>query len=365
MTDAELQALKQQCHTILPGHRLDSPAASFRQMADWCEANQISHDTYGEGELVQQFEQKIAGLLGMPAALFCMTGTMTQTTVLKLACRQRNNPLVALHPSSHILVHERSNYQINHDFSVLLTGNPHRTWSVADLEAHPELPAAAKYELPMREIGGQLPDWDSLEEIKLYCRNNHIHLHMDGARLWEAAVGYGRSLQQLAAGFDSVYVSFYKGIGGMGGAMLLGQPDFINRARISFQRQGGNLFRRTPYVVAAAMQFDQRLAQLPACLERTRLIYQLLQQFPLLKANPANPQVNMLHIHLPVEKDTAIEIRNRIAAEHGIWLFNQATHAALPNHSSFEWYVGDQALALNEAQLQQALAMLQQSCHGR
>ena len=78
MTDADLSALRLSCHSLLPGHRQPSPAETFAAMAQWCEANQIKHDTYGEGELVQQFEQKIADLLGMPAALFCMTGTMTQ-----------------------------------------------------------------------------------------------------------------------------------------------------------------------------------------------------------------------------------------------------------------------------------------------
>ena len=365
MTDTELQLLKQQCQIVLPGHRMESPATNFRSMADWCEAHHIRDDLYGEGELIQRFEQKVAGMLGRPAGLFCVTGTMVQATVLRLACEQRRNPLVALHPTSHILVHERSNFQIHQDFIALLTGPPHRVWGTEDLSLHPEKPAAAQYELPMREIGGQLPDWGALDALKRYCRTQDIHLHMDGARLWEAACGYGKTLQEVAEGFDSVYVSFYKGIGAMGGAMLLGSTDLIAKARLSFQRQGGNLFRFTPYVVAAAMQFERRLAQMPACLERTRAIFRMLAQFPRFKPNPSSPQVNMLHIHLPVDKDHATAARNHIAAEHGIWLFNQAVHAALPGHSVFEWYVGDQATALSETELHRALSLLHQACETR
>lgn len=365
MTDAELLQLKQSCHSIFSGHALLSPADSFSRMAQWCAQQQVQHDVYGEGEFIQTFETKIASLLGMEAAVFCMTGTLAQVTALRLACTERGSPLVALHPTSHILLHERSNFQALGHFTALQIGNPHHPWDVTDLQKQAEKIAAAQYELPMREIGGQLPDWDSLEAIKSYCHTQNIHLHMDGARLWEASAGLNKSLPEIAAGFDSVYVSFYKGIGGMGGAMLLGNKNLIAKARVWMHRQGGNVFRRTPYVVAAAMQFDQQLAQMPAYLARTRDVFRILQDYPEFRTNPAAPQVNMFHLHLPVDKDTAIQLRNQIAAEHGIWLFNQAVHASLPNYSMFEWYVGDQLLHLSDTVIRQGLDRLRSGIQQR
>ncbi len=358
MTDAEISALRQNCHTTLPGHRTITPAETFARMATWSEAHQVQHDTYGDGELLQSFENKIAALLGMEAGLFCITGTLTQVTALRLACEERGNPLVALHASSHILVHERSNYQLLDHFKALQIGNPHRPWTMKDLQAHPEKIAAALYELPMREIGGQLPEWEELNAIKAYCRLQDIHLHMDGARLWEAAAGYGRSLAEMASDFDTAYVSFYKGIGGLGGAMLLGNAEFITKARVWMHRQGGSVFRRSPYVVAAAMQFDERLAAMPACFARTRWLFEELCAYPEFKTNPARPQCNMLHLYLPTDRDTAIAIRNRIAQEHGIWLFNNAAHTALPGQCMFEWYVGDNLLNMADEKLRQALGLL-------
>lgn len=358
MTDAEIYALRMRCHTTLPNHQTLPPAEEFARMTDWCAQHQVQHDIYGEGELVQKFEKKIASLLDVEAGLFFMTGTMTQVTALRLACEQRSNPLVALHASSHILVHEKSNYQLLDHFKAIQIGNPYRPWTVKDLQSVPDKLAAVQYELPMREIGGQLPSWEELEAVKAHCRSNDIHLHMDGARLWEAAAGYGRSLAEVARGFDTVYVSFYKGIGGLGGAMLLGSADFIARARVWMHRQGGNVFRRSPYVVAAAMQFDERLAAMPACFERTKWLYEVLQDYPQFQVNPAAPQCNMLHVYLPVNKDFAIAVRNRIAQEHGIWLFNNAVHTALPDQSMFEWYVGDNLLKLEDAKLRQALDLL-------
>ncbi|MBI1771782.1 MAG: threonine aldolase [Burkholderiales bacterium] len=358
MNDAEISALRQNCHTTLPGHRAIAPAETFRRMAAWSEDNQVQHDTYGEGELIQSFESKIAALLGMEAGLFCITGTLTQVTALRLACEERGSPLVALHASSHILVHERSNYQLLDHFKALQIGNPHRPWTLQDLQAQPEKISAALYELPMREIGGQLPEWEELNAIKAYCRLQDIHLHMDGARLWEAAVGYKRSLIEVSAGFDTAYVSFYKGIGGLGGAMLLGSAEFIAKARVWMHRQGGNVFRRSPYVVAAAMQFDERLVALPACFARTQWLFEELRAYPEFKTNPAAPHCNMLHLYLPTDRDTAIAIRNRIAQEHGIWLFNNAAHTALPGQCMFEWYVGDNLLNMAGEKLRQALRLL-------
>jgi len=338
MTDAELL---QQCHTVIPGHRARTPAVMFAEMAAWCETNQVAHDVYGDGALIEAFEEKIARLLGFEAAVFCISGTMAQVTALRIACEDRGSRLTVLHPTSHILIHEKSNYQLFGHFHVLQAGERHRPTTAADLAAIPDRLGAVAIELPMREIGGQAPTWDELQAIRFHCRERNAHLHMDGARLWEVAAGYGRPLAEIAAGFDSCYVSLYKGIGGLGGAMLAGSKEFVARAAESFRRQGGNVIHRTPYVVAAAMQFDQRLAAMPALLRRTEWLYDMLRDFPALKPNPARPQANMLHLHLPVSRERALEIRNRIAERHGIWMFGRAAHAALPETCVIELYVGD------------------------
>jgi threonine aldolase len=354
LTDNELL---QRCHVVFPGHRARRPAELFASMAAWCEANEVDHDLYGEGALIQQFEQKVADLLGFEAAAFCMTGTLAQATALRLACEDRGSRVVALHPSAHQLVHERSNFQFLDHYIPVQAGDRHRPWTAADLRAIPDRLGAVAIEIPLREIGGQAPAWDELEAIKLHCRERAAHLHMDGARLLEAQAGYGRSAAQIAAGFDSAYLSLYKGIGGMGGAMLAGRREFVDRAAHWFRRQGGNLYQRSPYVVAAAMQFDQRLAAMSDYFRRTQWLYQALAAHPRLTVNPARPQANMLHVHLPVPRERALEIRNRLAREHGVWMFNRAAHAALPDTSMFELYVGDNLLSMPDQQARDALAL--------
>jgi threonine aldolase len=338
------QELRQACHTFFSGHRPHNPAEDFAAMARWCEANQVSHDVYGDGKLIQEFEQKIADLLGFESGLFVMTGTMTQATALRLACSERGSRLVALHPTAHILRHEKSNFQLLDHFQVLQVGSPHRPWSVDDLQGIPDSLGAVLQELPMREIGGQLPPWEELEKIKAHCRERRIHLHMDGARLWESAAGYARSYKEIATGFDSVYVSLYKGIGGMGGAVLVGGAQFTAKAKEWVQRQGGNVAQRSPYVVAAAMQFDQRLAAMPDYFRRTEWLFDQLRDHPALTPNPGRPHSNMLHVYLPAARERATAIRNKLAEQHGVWLFNAANHGPLPEQTYIEWYVGDNLL---------------------
>ena len=355
MTDAELL---QQCDTVIPGHRATSPADTFRAMAAWCEANNVAHDVYGDGNLIQAFEDKIAALLGFEAAVFCISGTMAQVTALRLGCDDRASKLVALHPTSHIIIHEKSNYQLFGHFNALQVGDRHRPWSQDDLDAIPERLGAVAMEVPMREIGGQNPSWADLAAIKAHCRRRNVHLHIDGARLWEAAAGYGRTVAEIAAGADSCYVSLYKGIGGLGGAMLAGSRSFIARAAESFRRQGGNVLHRSPYIVAAAMQFDARLATMPALFRRTEWLYALLRDYPALRPNPARPQANLLHLHLPVSRERAIAIRNRVAQQHRIWLFGRVSHGALPDTSAVELYVGDNLASLPDERVRHAFAVL-------
>ncbi|WP_426177357.1 threonine aldolase family protein [Massilia sp. TWR1-2-2] len=354
MTDAELLA---SCHTVFPGHKTRTPAQMFAAMAAWCEEHGVAHDVYGSGALLQQFEQKIAALLGFESAVFCISGTMAQVTALRLACDARASRLVALHPTSHILVYEKSNYQLLGHFDALQAGDRHRPWTADDLAAIPDRLGAVAMEVPMREIGGQNPSWAELEAIKAHCRQRGAHLHMDGARLWEAAAGFKRTPREVAAGFDSAYVSLYKGIGGLGGALLAGSATFVARAAEWFRREGGNVLHRSPYVVSAAMQFDQRLAAMPSYFARTEWLYCELRAHPLVKPNPAAPHANMLHLHLPVSRERALGIRNHLASQHGIWLFSRASHAALPDSSVVEIYVGDNLLDMADGAVREALTL--------
>ena len=356
--------LEKGCSYFLTHHQCftsTTPAEDFQAMADWCRLDGVAHDRYGNGELVQAFEARVSALLDFKAARFCLTGVASQVVALRLACDIKGSDRVLTHPTSHLLLHENQNAQLYDWFKLFRIGSAYRPLSLEALQSYPDPVAAVIYELPLREIGGQLPDWEELQAIKAWAKQNNVHLHMDGARLWEAATGFGKSLAEVCEGFDSVYVSFYKGIGALAGAMLLGSEAFIKRAKVDMQRQGVVTFRHTPYVVSAAMQFERRLAAIPEYFKRAKELYRILKQYPRLTPNPEQPHCNMLHLYLPVSAAKANAIRDAIAAEHKIWLFNGANDAALPNQSYFEWYVGDNLLALDDEVLHLALKSLSEA----
>jgi threonine aldolase len=124
-----------------------------------------------------------------------------------------------------------------------------RPVSVADLDDIPGPLAAVSIELPLRDAGYLLPSWDDLVSFSARAGERGVPLHLDGARLWESQHFYGRSYAQIAALADSVYVSFYKGLGAMAGAVLAGPEDLVAQARRWRSRHGGTLFTLVPYAV--------------------------------------------------------------------------------------------------------------------
>lgn len=339
----------------ISGNEPLSPAEEFILMSQWCKSNDIQHDIYGSGQLLENFEAKIAAILGFPAACFVPSGTLAQSIALELACQNSSTKLVAMHPSSHILSSEGQGFQLHSPFKILPLPagplqDPYRPWGLEHLQEFSDPLSAVLYELPMRELGGQTPSWEDLQEIKDYCHSKSIHLHMDGARLWQLAPYYQRSYAEIASGFDSVYVSLYKDLSALGGSLLAGSEPFIAQARTHIHRRGGKLFHYSPFVVSAMRQLEQRLAQFPALFQRCTEVYQLLNDFPLLQANPKNPQSCMLHLHWPcsVEVLSIVVELCKVELDYNL---GRPRYSELPQKSWLEWQVGDTLLAMSNEEL--------------
>jgi threonine aldolase len=332
---------KAECHTVYPGFRTPAPAAEFAALAAWCQANGVVHDLYGNGRLIQDFEAKIAGLLGKEAAVFMPSGTLAQMVAVRIWTQRAGLDRFGMHPTSHLQLHEREGYQALLRLHGALIGDRRRPILAEDLVGAGQPLACLLVELPAREIGGQAPSWEALEALKRAAHDLGIPLHMDGARLWECRAFYGRSHAEIAAGFGSVYVSTYKGLGGQAGAVLAGDADFIAEARLWQRRFGGNLVTQTAMVASAAMRLEARLAALDGCYARTLDLARGLASLPGIRVNPATPQANMLHLYLDAEAAAVTARRDEIAARDGVWVINEARPCDGPGWSVTELYVGD------------------------
>ena len=351
MASAEAhEALRRRCRIVVSGHGDEAPGAELARIADWCRKQGWHADRYGDGALIGAFEAKVAALLGKPAAVFMPSGTMAQQIALRIACDRAGNSRIAMHPTSHLELHEERGYARLHSLRASLLGERVRPTSARDLAALVETPAALLVELPAREIGGRLPPWPELCALSALARERGVWRHMDGARLWEAREYYApASHADVAAQFDSVYVSFYKGIGALAGAMLAGPEDFIAEARLWRRRHGGTLIQLHPLVASSAMRLDGQIARMPAYRSRALAFAAALAAVDGLNVVPQPPQVNLFHLHVEAPADALTAARDRIASEHGVWLANRFSTELTPGIAGAEIYVGDALLAVPES----------------
>jgi threonine aldolase len=349
---------KASCEKFVHGHVPQKPGEEFALIAEYCRANDFAPDLYGAGELINSFEMKIARLLGFEAACFMPSGTMAQQIALKIYAAKAGSNSFVIHPTSHLELHEQRAYDHLLNLSAVMLGERNRLFTVEDVEKAAEPFATLIIELPAREIGGQLPDWKELAEIKARVKKRGAFLHMDGARLWETKAFYRKSYAEICRGFDSVYVSFYKGIGALTGAMLAGDADFIKEARIWLRRFGGNLFQLHPFVASAARRFDAALKQMPKYMKRAKEVYKILQNIDGISVCPDPPQVNMFHLYFGASAEKLTEARDEIAGADKIWLANSFQRTALENVGYAEIYVGGGLLEIGDEELKSAFEKL-------
>jgi threonine aldolase len=170
---------------------------------------------------------------------------------------------------------------------------------------------------------------------------------MDGARLWESGPFYDRPYQEIAGLFDSVYVSFYKGLAGMTGAILSGTRDFIAEARIWQRRHGGNLFRMYPYVLTARRGLEQRLPRMADYHRKALEIAGALSAIPGIEITPNPPHTHMMHVYLKGDKERLERAALDVSRRTGVWLFGSLVPTALPGLQKLEVSAGDATLQIS------------------
>jgi threonine aldolase len=248
------------CATTVSWHPHQSPAQVFTELARACEELGIEEwDVYGEGGALQRLEKELTQAFSVEAAAFFPSGVMAQQVALRIHTDRAASRRVAMPDLSHLLTHEDDGPRVLHGFEVLFLTQGFETPAARHVEALPGRVGAVLAELPLRDAGCLLPAWDDLVGLSEACRARNVALHFDGARIWESQPWFGRPLADIAALADSVYVSFYKGLGGLSGAALLGPAGFIKEARLWRRRLGGTLYRTTPPAVSALHALRTRL----------------------------------------------------------------------------------------------------------
>ncbi|HCJ58510.1 MAG TPA: low specificity L-threonine aldolase [Clostridiaceae bacterium] len=285
----------------LTGHgdrRIDALMECFEHMDPSMEA-----DIYGTGGIINDFEKDIACFLGKENAVFFPSGTMAQQIALRIWCDAKGLKNVAYHPLCHLEIHEKDGMKILHHLEPTLLGTKDRLFNMEDLKSVNKPIACLLVELPQREIGGQLPPWEELISISEFCKNGGIKLHLDGARLFEILPYYNKSAADICSLFDSVYISFYKGLGGIAGAMLAGRTEFIESAKVWKRRHGGDLISLYPYIVSAKHSMNKRIGNMGKYWQHALTAAERLNKIEGVSTVPEVPVCNMFHAYFDTTKE--------------------------------------------------------------
>ena len=346
MTKAD--ELYARCNNVLPGHGpRQTMKVIFQELADGLDGTETL-DRYGAGEYLSAFEKEVAEMFGKPAAVFLPSGTMAQQIALRIWCERSNNFTVAMHPTAHPEFAEQFSYQYLHDLLRLQFGAPedlgYRMLTLKDFQSLGKKPGAILLELPYRPLGGQLPAWDELNAIRNWAQENKIPFHLDGARIWQCKPFYQKDYQQIGELFDSIYVSFYKDLGGLCGSMLLGAEDFIQEAKMWQVRYGGRLFTQAPFVVSDRLGMQRVLPQLDSWVERAQKVAAILSEFDQLTVSPNPPHVNFFQLYVKGDPEKMTERHLQVAEETGTFLFHKLNQTVVPGLGMTEIHCFENAL---------------------
>jgi threonine aldolase len=313
---------------------------------------------YGDGGVVTDLEEYVADLLGKPAAVFLPSGTMAQAATLRVHADRRTTRTVVWHPYCHLAVHEGEAYSRLHQLVGRTAGEPESLLLLDDLRPVAEPIAALVLELPQRDLGGQIPSWDDLVAQTDWARERGAAVHLDGARLWEATAGYERSPAEIAALFDTVYVSFYKGIGALPGCCVAGSADDVAQVREWRHRLGGTLYALWPGAGSALNLLPAALAEMPARLEHAHAITQAVADVPTVRVVPDPPQTPMMHLLLSTTADRYATQAKRLADESAFWVWPRAVATGDPAVQRVELSVGRATMRHKPSFIAETLAYL-------
>jgi threonine aldolase len=224
------------------------------------------------------------------------SGIMAQQAALRAWADRSGRDTIGMHAKSHFLVYELDALRELHGLRPVIVTEAARPTVASDLAHVPTPLGAITVELPLRDCGHVLPDWDELVELSAAVRDRGVPFHLDGARLWESAPFLGHTGAEIADLGDSVYISLYKGLGGPAGAVLAGPADLIAEARRWRHRHGGNLPSLFPIAVAGRLGLQKYLPRMGTYVERAREIARAIGASGVAVTFPQPPHTNTFQV---------------------------------------------------------------------
>ncbi|KAJ3183463.1 hypothetical protein HDU87_006782 [Geranomyces variabilis] len=348
------------------------------------QSSPIGADFYGTGGHKEGLEKRIANdTLGKEHGLFFFTGVQAQLVACKMYATVKKRNIVAWHHQSHLEAHEEESFTHLWRFERLLLGKSPTTMpTVADVQTLVSLPidqrpAVIVLELPNRELGCPTYSFPDLVTISKLCKDTDVALHCDGARLWEIEPFYKKShnasYKEITLLFDSVYVSFYKGLGGVVGAMLVSNDEaFIAGAKIWQRRSGGNAYTTFQETVDCERGFNlnigtfaakyDKMVSIAAGIEAGIAHLPTVGGRPLVFFEPRVPTCGQAQTFFcGVDEEQFIAARDAVQAKLNVRLFNKPRPVTSPadgRRFMIEWALVNETMQTETLRIVHAFVML-------
>jgi threonine aldolase len=219
---------------------------------------EVGDEQVGDDPSVNLLCERVADLLGKEAAVFMPSGTMCNVAATLVHCRPGDEILA--HATAHVIAREGGAHAALGGFQI--TALPGANGQFAPEVFRGALHPRTRYQPPQTLVsaeqtanigGGTIWKKAALDEIVEIAKTNGLATHMDGARLLNATVATSISARDIAAGWDSAWIDFSKGLGAPIGAVIAGSREFIDQVWRWKQRLGGSM--RQAGICAAACTY--------------------------------------------------------------------------------------------------------------
>ena len=299
---------------------------------------EVGDDVFREDPTVNRLQERVADLLGREAALFVPSGTQGNLSCL-LAHELPRGSEVLLEASAHIINHEMNGITgITGLFPRPVTAANDGTLEPLEVEAAiaPDDPTLAPTRLlclenSCNQAGGTVYDRDRTEALCEMAHRRGLRVHLDGARLWNAATALGCTPAEAAGSVDSLSFCFSKGLGAPVGSIVVGSRDFVRNVRRYRQMCGGQMRQVGVLAAAAEVALDESPPLLVQDHENARLLADTLNDLPGV-ALIAEQRTNILIFSVEGTGRGAEEFVEALEREDVLCLAISPTHIRLVTH---------------------------------
>jgi threonine aldolase len=285
--------------------RSDTITKPTSKMLEFMMKAPVGDDVFSEDPSINHLEAMMAEMFGMEAGIFCPSGTMTNQIAIK--CHTQPGDEVICDKNSHIYFYEGGGISFNSSASVkLLDGDRGRVTAQQVKEGinpddiHRPVSKLVSLENTCNRGGGSCYDFNEFLEIKKVCIENKLMLHLDGARIFNAIVAQNENPKDYGDCFDSISVCLSKGLGAPVGSVLLGNKDFIKKAKRIRKVMGGGM-RQAGYLAAAGIYaLDHHIERLQEDHTHALMIEDALRAKPFVdQVLPVETNIVIASFHAP------------------------------------------------------------------